>query len=57
MDGEDLTTLFPISDKAQRLLAKFKAFVDRENFDQIEKEIMAERSLLTGERRPTCVLE
>jgi hypothetical protein len=43
--------LFPLSERAQTLLAKFRAFIEQEDFDAVEKRIVSDYAERTGRER------
>jgi hypothetical protein len=43
--------LFPLSERAQTLLAKFRTFIEQEDFDAVEKRIVADYAERSGRER------
>jgi hypothetical protein len=44
--------LFPLSERARTLLAKFRTFIEQEDFDAVEKRIVADYA--RAHRSPTA---
>jgi acyl-CoA dehydrogenase len=51
MLSDEVAGLFSVSEKCTTLLARLKAFVERENFDAVEKRIIDELSKRSGADR------
>ena len=49
--SNDVEKLFRVSDRCRALLAKLHAFTARENFDDVERHIIADYSAKTGAER------
>lgn len=43
--------LFPLSERARTLLTKFRTFIEQEDFDAVEKRIVADYAQRTGAER------
>ena len=46
-----VSDLFPLSDRARSLFAKFEQFIEAENFEQVERRIVADYAERGGKER------